>query len=222
MPELTTVALVRDYLDDQTADSAQLTAAIDAAEDAMARYCNRFDEGGDHWLSAARTEYIDGENSRQVILTFTPITAVATVTILTSATGGTTVALTDLDCDGLPISGLAAGTPGTRGRLRMRQAFGSPRSANSYASGLDLIGGLGFGPGSVKVAYTGGYAAAPAALAQAAMVYAAQLYRDMARDASIKSESLGDYSVTFADAAAAVGIPPSVAALIGPYRRGVI
>lgn len=223
MAELTTLALVRSYLGDPTADATLTQAAIDAAEDRIARECGRFDEAaGAHWLSASRTEYLDGEWSKDVLLTFTPITAVATVSIINSATAATSVTLTDLECDGIPIASLAAGTPGRVGRLGLRQ-YSVGSSAAAYASGLDFLGD-GFQGGSqrVKVTYTGGYATAPKALAQAAMVYAAQLCRDAARDSSIKSESLGDYSVTFADAAGAADLPPAVSSLIRNYKRLVV
>lgn len=222
MAELTTLALVRSYLGDPTADATLTQAAIDAAEDRIARECGRFDEAaGAHWLSASRTEYLDGEWSKDVLLTFTPITAVATVSVIESATASTTVALTDLECDGLPISGLAAGTPGRAGRLGYRR-YAEP-SVAAFAQGYDpFYPRFPGGSQRVKVTYTGGYATAPKALAQAAMVYAAQLCRDAARDSSIKSESLGDYSVTFADAAGAADLPPAVSSLIRNYKRLVV
>lgn len=222
MAELTTVALVRSYLGDATADSTLVQAAIDAAEDAIARECNRFDPLGNHWLSGAHTEYIDGENAKDIILTFVPITAIASLDIINAAGSATSVGLTNVECDGLPITGLAAGTPGTVGRVGWR-FYPGPITAEAFGAALDHNGrGWGGGSQRVKAVYTGGFAAAPKALAQAAMVYAAQLYRDAARDSNVKSESLGDYSVTFADAAAAGNLPASVKALIAPYRRGVL
>lgn len=222
MAELTTLALVRSYLGDPTADATLTQAAIDAAEDRIARECGRFDEAaGAHWLTASRTEYLDGELSKDVLLTFTPITAVATVSVIESATASTTVALTDLECDGLPISGLAAGTPGRVGRLGYRR-YAEP-SVAAFAQGYDpFYPRFPGGSQRVKVTYTGGYATAPKALAQAAMVLAAQIYRDAAINLGVQSEGLGDYSYTRPTTPFAKTAFEAIEPLIQHYKRLVV
>lgn len=196
MAELATVALVRSYLGDATADSTMVQAAIDAAETAIARECGRFDPGGSHWLTASHTEYIDGECAKDILLTFTPITAVASIDIINAAGSATSVTLTNVECDGLPISGLAAGTPGRVGRIGWR-SYPGPVTPESFGAALDQSGpGWGAGSQRVKVVYTGGFATAPADLVQAAVIYAAQMYRDKDINLGVQSESLGDYSYT--------------------------
>lgn len=78
----------------------------------------------------------------------------------------------------------------------------------------------------VKVTYT--YATAPAAMHSAALAIAATIYGTPAIDGSvaagIRSESIDDYTVTYADASStsstlALGIPPDAAALLSPFRR---
>lgn len=225
--ELTSVALIQDYLEDTTISSATLTVIANAAESAIARYCGRYSPVSlAHWLSASRVEYIDGESFPHVLLKYTPITAISAVVITTGATTTQSITLTDLECDGIPIASLTAGetTQGDTGRLGFRAIATGP-IASWWDYGLTQPGQFrsaipNFGPGRrrVKVSYTGGYAAAPGDLSYAATVYAAFLYRQKGRDPEVQSETLGQYSVSY-KTANGVAMPENVADMLMPYVR---
>ncbi len=201
--ELTTVALVRNYLGDQDADSTQITAYATAAEAAIARMCGRFDAAGNHWLTASRVERIDGEWSPDVLLKFTPITALTYVRVTTNATAYSAVDTTLLDVDGIAIADLSASVAGYTGRLGHRNG-GLSGVRSWFDTGLSEPGPLScipnFGGGSnrVVVSYTGGYAtvAAIPELSLAATMLASQFYYGSLYDPTVKTENLGEYSYT--------------------------
>ena len=227
--ELTSVALIQDYLGDTTVSSATLTVIANAAESSIARYCGRYSAVSlAHWLSASRVEYIDGESFPHILLKYTPITAISAVVITTGATTTQSITLTDLECDGIPIASLTAGetTQGNEGRVGFRANASGPCASwwdyglpqPSILQGRNGTPNFGNGRKRVKVSYTGGYAAAPGDLSFAATAYAAFLYRQQSRDASVQSESLGQYSVSYSTSNG-VSMPDSVADLIAPYVR---
>ncbi len=227
--ELTTVALIQDYLQDTTISSATLTVLANAAEATIGRYCGRYSAVAlAHWLSSSRVEYIDGESFPHVLLKWTPITAISAVVITTGATTTQSITLTDLECDGIAIASLAAGetTQGNEGRVGFRATaigpiaswwdYGLAQPSPLFArSGIPNFGG---GRKRVKVSYTGGYAAAPGDLSLVATMLAAKLYREQSRDPSINSRTLGDYSETFGRSQDEEMLG-SLAAMLSPYVR---
>lgn len=222
--ELSSVALFRTYIGDSAADSTLVTTFLNAAEQTIAKLCGRFHPGGAHWLTGSKTEYIDGEYAGSILLRWTPVTAVSTVNITTSATASVSVDTTLLEMDGIPIASLTSNLAGYVGRLGYRNnGFGSTRTW--FDTGWPEPGlmtrapNFGGGNARVVVAYTGGYAAAPDDLILAVNILANSYYKARTRDSTLKQETLGDYSYTLADNAASTSVPAEVEALIGPYRR---
>lgn len=74
-----------------------------------------------------------------------------------------------------------------------------------------------------KVVYTGGYTTIPDDVQVAVCALAAALFRISARDSSLKSERIGDYSYTLADVNALAGrlptVSPDAAMLLAAYKR---
>jgi len=206
VPELTSVSAVQTFLDDTTLTSGQLTPAINAAEDFIARYCNRYDEAGfNHWLTASRVERLDGNLFNHLLLRWTPVTAIASVALTDTASSSTSITLTDLECDGIAIASLST-SPGRTGRLGFR-ATPKASAAAWFDSGWPQPSGLSWvrspnfrGTASgVVVTYTGGYASAgvlPRDLTYVATMMAASMYRQQTTDPDVISESLGEWSQT--------------------------
>ena len=214
MPELTTVSAVQAYLGDTSISSGVLTTYINAAETEIARRCNRYDDTdqGNHWLTHARVEYIDGECAEYVNLKFTPVSALSSCVVVLSSGSTQTITTTNLTLDGREIADLSSTTPGRFGKLAWR--WGSRPSLYNFDVGGPFYGqvdlgvygmwtGFGGGPQRVKVTYTGGFQTAPADLVMAATQLAAQMYREKDSDPNVKSETLGDFSQTFIDGLAA-------------------
>jgi hypothetical protein len=205
--ELTAVSAVQAYLGDASITSAVLTPIINAAEAVIARRCNRYDETqqGSHWLTAARIQYIDGEWSDYVQLKFTPVTGITEIAVIYGPSSTQVQTLTNFTCDGREISGLGATTPASKGKLVMRfsnvaYAWSVGLPYYDYAVDLGIYGvwsAFSGGYQRVRVTYTGGFASAPADLARAATMLSAEMYRSQTRNMSVKSETLGDYSVTY-------------------------
>lgn len=226
--ELTTVELIQDYLSDITISTSTLTTLAQAAEAAIARKCGRFDTvNGSHWLSASHTEYFDGDMAQNILLKFTPVTGVSSVTITTSASGAITVATTNLDLDGIAIANLSVSSPGIFGRLGWRQTtttvsqwfdYGFPRPNWMWS-----VGSPNFGDGRNRVAvtYTGGFSVAPDDLKLGATMLAAKMYRERSRDPALIAERLGAYSREWSEGDGDDKAMGGLLQLIGPYMRTV-
>lgn len=107
--------------------------------------------------------------------------------------------------------GLSGGGPG---RLLPPEAYLLDRAAGT----IRLLGRcFAPGPGSIRVVYTAGYAQPPLAVRQAAIMLAADWYRNRP-DGRALSESYDGYAARYAPEA----IPPQVAELLQPYRRRVL
>lgn len=159
---------------------AVLMRALEVAEKLVARYCGR---GDGTWLTATRTEYFSGTFNGEVVLTYTPVTALTSVSKVSAATTAG-VETTDSDAVNLfTVDGYAPGAAFTAydGILRYRDS----RQA-SFTTGDDLVvmpryyATPNFGDGAMdnKVVYTGGYAnvaSVPMDLQQAILECAAGL-----------------------------------------------
>lgn len=227
--ELTTVALVQSYLNDTTADSALLTIMAGAAESEIARLCGRWEIAANYWLTAAHTERFDGEDAKNVLLRFTPVTAISSVVITTGASSSVTVTLTNLECDGIAIASLSASVAGLVGRLGWRTGgtaitsdwFGQGFPEPSLVTPARDQPNWGSGENSVVVVYTGGYSAATAIydLQFAATVLTAQMYRNRGRDPTLQSEHLGSYGYVRDILNSADNDMDSVRTIIGNHVR---
>lgn len=209
VPELTTTSAVATYLGDSSLSSS-LTTYLAAAENWIARTCNRWDLGQNHWLTASRTEYIDGNQSPFVMLRWTPISAVSSVDIVTGASTSYSLTLTDLEVDGIAIASLGASSPTLIGRLGLRNTtLAGPSAwdvtpARSDSNRYQDWPNFGGGRNRVKVVYTGGYATVTPIpdLTMAAMELTAAMWRNKDVNPNLKSETLGDYAYVNGDGSA--------------------
>lgn len=203
--------------------TAEATTIANAVERRIGAYCNRMTQAGaDIWSRTERTEYLSGELSDGVLLKWTPITAVTSVTIIYQSGQTQSVTLTDLTCDGIEIADLS-GTYGMEGILKYRT--GSAWQSEDEFGRLARVRYPNFGSGyrKVKVVYTGGYPSGqvPADLTLAALTLAKNIYDTKSISAGLQSESLGNYSYTNAsgsDVAASEGAMGQVKDLLQNYR----
>jgi hypothetical protein len=218
MPELVTVNEAQDYLGLGSSENTALVARLlGAAEDKLARLCDRFDTGGNHWLSAARVEYIDGHSAGRLLLSWRPVTAVASVSLVYAGGDEQALDLSRLTVDGYDLGGAFTGPSGVLGfRASGPSVMGWEHGDPVGARMAGPVPNFGGGFRRVKVAYTGGFVTVPNDLALAALETTAMLYRRKDRDPTLKSESLGDWSWT-RDAEAELSA--HVSDLIKPYRR---
>ena len=77
--------------------------------------------------------------------------------------------------------------------------------------------GLGMGTQNVTIVYTAGYTTTPAALEQICIDLVAIFYRAAKRDLTIKSEKLGDHSITRSENSRA--LPDDIVKRLAPYKR---
>ena len=166
--ELQTVSAVVAWTGATTTNATIIANAVEAR---IGNYCNRMTQGGfgTVWTSGSRTEYLSGELSDGVLLKWTPITAVASVTMITANGISTTYTLTDLTVDGIEIADLAT-VNGRIGRLQLRS--GSWMWDADYAAQRRArvsLPNFGDGRNKIKVVYTGGYSTIPDDLKLAAL-----------------------------------------------------
>ena len=192
MPDLTTVAAVKRWLSVPTGyadDDVLIAEIIERTEDRINDLCGRkVGPTTQHgFVTGSKVEYFEGDLAGSVLLSFWPVTAVASVVSVTgSDSSGVetsyTIALTRLDVDGYAIGGTFTAPVG---RLGFRKTV--PGSAMGFEYGEPQYGyqpfigvGANFGVGRrIKVTYTGGYAvtAIPGQLQQAAIDMAAWQYK---------------------------------------------
>lgn len=219
--ELTTASEVSNDLVGGSSLESAVTPFVFAAERLIQLYCNRETQDGDAaWGRAERTEYISGLCFPVVVLKWTPITAVTSVSIVHGVSEAapsseieSQIDTTALTCDGIAIDDLAT-MYGMHGRLQFRGS-----ESRAWGDGEPTFGG---GRQKIKVVYAGGWPSGniPQDLNVAARLLAAHLYRSSRRDGAMKSENLGEYSYTIADRdASAFQIPPDVAMILAPRRR---
>lgn len=173
--ELTTAALVQAALfpAGTTPDTTYVTAAAQAAEDLIKRYCNRWPDG--FLNTSAHTEKFPGDVTfgEPISLLYSPVTAITSVKVFTASASSSTIASTNyrIESNGLQLSFIN---------------YGSYDAALAwYASGMDVRPGpsfldeLGTAYPYTEVVYTGGYASqsvVPADLQQAAIDVARMIY----------------------------------------------
>jgi hypothetical protein len=218
MPELVSVAEAQSYLGLASTESTALIARLlGAAEAKMARMCGCYDEGSNHWLSASRVEYIDGNSGNRVVLKWAPITAVSSVQRIDSSGTGSEVELTRVTVDGYALSGAFTASTGI---LAFRSSGPTPVGWENGELELTRWGApsANFGGGfrRLRVAYTGGYVTVPDDLAVAALETTAVLYRAKDRDRALQSESLGDWSWS---RAAEDEVQARISSMIQPFVR---
>lgn len=221
MPDLTTVAEVQQWLG-IAGETELIDSLVRAAESWIATYTGRAtSDGSSPFLSASRTQRARARLDRHgsIVLRWTPITGVSSVTIATSASAGGAIPLDAFECDGAPVT--SSGMMATAGILRWR---GATHARTLWEHGLD-----GMCAGSditIAVQYTGGWTAdtLPADLRAAATRIAAQMYRERVINYALQSESLGAYSYTVAGTTTSgtvLAMRAGVTDMLEPYRRYV-
>jgi uncharacterized phiE125 gp8 family phage protein len=173
-------------------DAALLTSLLQAASAFVEHYCDR------SFLSAAYTETISGKGTHVLYLRQRPVTAITSV-VITDSSGAT---------ETVPASDYALRAEAARLELL-------PYFVGIYGT---------FPPGrlNVAVAYTAGYAVGsiPDDLQEAVIQVTLQMHGlSNRKDAAIASETLGTYSVSYADLASGVAVTPLIAELLNPYKN---
>lgn len=221
MPELCTVSAVVAWTGASTADATLILAGVEAR---IANYCNRkTHDGSAVWEDTAKTEFLDGEWSDGVLLNWRPIVGVTSITQITGSSTSYAYTLTDFTVDGIEIAGLST-NPAPYGRLQMRGGVSSGYwESDGFAARRSRVSFPNFGAGRnrIKVVYTGGYTTIPDDLKLAALEACKSVYNAKSVSATLKSESLGNYSyenVTGAEAGDSEWIFGNVKDLLQPYR----
>lgn len=199
--DLTTVAAAADVLGVSASD-AKLPRLIGAASEAIRRHIDR----PQLHYGAAIVEKLQGfEGQVRLYLGAVPLISVASVVL----PDGTTLDPSEYTLEDLETAALyrAAGWPFT-GICAGGRLYGEART--------------------IVVTYAGGWVTPaqsgtrnlPFAIEEACLLTVSALYRKQGSDPTIASESLGDYSVTFATATEGDGvIPPAAQALLSTHRR---
>jgi len=205
--ELTTTSAVQIYLG-ITTDTSLISTLVLNAEDAIRYYCDRPLGFLAATVGASATEVFDGESWRSMVLTYTPLTSITSVTLRGSST-----AMAAASYDFVPSSGV----------LRLLNS-----STSQWGMDYAYAGRTGWGPvrfpdgfRQVTVVYVGGYSAVPPSLSMAATLLTCSLFSTRAASGPFKSETLGRYSYTKEDWSAMKEglLPPQVAGLVQPFRR---
>jgi len=223
--ELCTVAEVKTRLDiTATTWDSLIGQMILEAEGMMADWADRRDDStgmvgtGPRWLSGVHTETLPGALRAEHQLRYWPVTSVSSVTVVTSTVSSTTVAtnLYRIDADqvrvrfigtwqvaweaGLTPSGLYAG----------QQSPGPIETVYAYPY--------------TQITYTGGFTAGsvPASLKSAAIRLTAAMFQARARDGTLLSEKLGDYSYTVDPHAWAIYQQDFIENVLGAFRGFVV
>lgn len=223
--ELCTVSEVKTRLDiTATTWDSLIGQMILEAEGMMADWADRRDDStgmvgtGPRWLSGVHTETLPGALRAEHQLRYWPVTSVSSVTVVTSTVSSTTVAtnLYRIDADqvrvrfigtwqvaweaGLTPSGLYAG----------QQSPGPIETVYAYPY--------------TQITYTGGFTAGsvPASLKSAAIRLTAAMFQARARDGTLLSEKLGDYSYTVDPHAWAIYQHDFIENVLGPFRGFVV
>lgn len=187
MAELTTIEVVRDWLDASEDDDTRISLCLEAAEKKIRTLCDRTS-----FLRDEYTDAFDGLDWDTIILRHTPVD-------LTEATTLVIRISTDEDED-VEVDSTSYRIEDDTGILRLivsPESFLSPSLLLSNGSGI----GCGFPNGfrNVAITYTGGYDAddIPADLAMIAIEWASALFTARTQDPAVKAETLGDHSITY-------------------------
>jgi hypothetical protein len=200
--DLTTAAAAADVLGVSAAD-AKLPRLIAAASEAIRRYLDR----PQLHYGAAITEKLAGYAGQvRLYLGTAPVISVTSLVL----PDGTALAPTDYSVEDLAT-----------GALYRREGW--------PFTGVDAGGVLRAEERSIVATYAGGWVTPaqtgtrtlPYDLEEACLLTVSAMYRRQGLDPAVASESLGDYSVTFAAPSSSGGglLPDAVVALLGTYRR---
>lgn len=191
-PYLSTLANVKLALDiDGTADDERINALLASVTVWAESYCDR------KFVSASRTEYLNGHDHAVLNLPSPPVTALTSVHVSTTwprAYGSAELLVN-----------------GTEYLLTQNQ-----NTAQLWRAG----GTWPDGPETVKVIYTSGYTTIPADLERAAIeIITVKLQRGKHQSYHVAGENRGDGSVTYSPAIALHDIPIHAKQVLDQYRE---
>lgn len=160
-----------------------LYSCAESGEAMVAAYCNRArGEPVQHgFVSGTKIEYLDGDDAQEVLLTYTPVTAVESVGIVQGVTNGVE-SITSISLDLLTVDGYSLGAPSfsaPKGVLAFRTA-GRFDAMWEYGAEIGRPATFGGGCNRVKVVYRGGYthgATVPREVREAMLRAGAELWR---------------------------------------------
>lgn len=174
-----------------TAQDARLTILLGMASAEIRRACGRDLTNG--FESATRTEYVSGDDEGQIQLAEWPVTSITSVT-QTYAGGDSTVLDSStyrVDAD----SGLLSRIDVVRGRFASYNAS-YPGQGGDFAPSPRFESGFN----NFTVVYVGGYSTIPLDLQGAVCQITSILSGNLGSNLGLKSETLGQYSLTRQDA----------------------
>jgi hypothetical protein len=180
-------------------DDGTVAALVTAASTAVQNFI------GYQLASATYTRTFNGANSDRILLPDRPVTAVTAVTI-----------------DTIAVPQAVLPTPGFLWDSKFVYLAGYSDSYRGYG----YVSRFNRGIQNIVVTYTAGYASIPGDIVQACLMWLTSLHAQFAlgADASVKLLRAGDSQIEFGSATAALQrttilLPPSLAALLMPYRR---
>lgn len=204
-----------------SADDAVITILISSASRMAERLCGRTltTSGATSFESGTYTEVFNGNGCESVQLSNTPIASITSVTLL-AGDGSTLNTFDATDFKFNPTTGELALTPVYRGRLArvgpdgwysdsaMGDTWSSPAFPDQFRN--------------VSVVYVGGYSTVPDDLKMAIWRLVDLFMATRGQDPTVKSESIGVRSITYADASKTGSVTDEQArAVLGTLARGI-
>lgn len=215
--DLTTAAVVAGDLG--VASDATVDRLVTAASQIIASYCGRKFE------KATVTEYPASYGRPKLLLERAPVVGITSITEL-----GSVVDAGDYECLGRNAqagiiyrkNGVWALTARVGGRVTETL---DEHEGESGDNGITVVYEAGYVTPGQKALDATLTVTLPEDVQEAAVMTAVQLYRSRGLDRNIASESLGDWSVSYAGTNAVIGrggpIPEVAQALLAPYTRRV-
>lgn len=198
-----------------------ITTLISAASRMAERLCGRTmtTTGATSFESATYTEVFNGNGHETVQLSNTPITSITSVTLL-DGDGSTleTFAATEFKFN--PTTGILSLTPVYRGRCVAEEGWSDCEGVSFPA--LDVSPAFPNQFRNVSVVYVGGYSTVPDDVKMAIWRLVDLFMATRGQDPTVKSESIGVRSITYADASKTGSVTDEQArAILGTIARGV-
>lgn len=175
-----------------TAQDTALTQILTFVSADVRRWCDRDLTNG--FESATRTEVYSGTNETTIQLNEWPVTSVTSVTQLWA--GGSSEVLDSTTYRVNANTGLLSRIDAVRSRFSSFRSDGSMVAGTWMPEPHFTEGFFNF-----SIVYVGGYATIPGDLQQVVCNLADIAYASRGRDMTLKSENMGQYSWTAADAA---------------------
>jgi hypothetical protein len=223
MPDLTTLCRVKGVLEipesDTTKDSL-LRQLITEVSGLVEEVCGR------KFGTATYTEFYSGDNSSMLVLAQRPVTAI--VNLWEDEDGYWGAGSVDaFNADHLLVSGrdyaLAKDQPDGSSRSGLVYRINGTWSRPYQTAAGNLSAAAPFGTGNIKVTYTAGFGAVPAAVELAVQTAVGRVMQSMRHGGLVSGESYSDYSYTLAVGQARqdglLALPAEAVSMLGRYRE---